>query len=80
MHFKGLPKVAGSVLLENQIRKLESKIHVFGHSHINCDVKLDNVRYIQNALSYPREKKFTNLPIKQIWQVEEVLEPIKTPD
>jgi Icc-related predicted phosphoesterase len=78
LRFKGLPKVAGSVLLEHQIRKLNSKIHVFGHSHINCDVKIDGVYYIQNALSYPREKQLSNLPLKQIWQFKKVIEPVNT--
>lgn len=78
LHFKGLSKVAGSILLERQIRKLNSKIHVFGHSHINCDVQINGIRYLQRALAYPQENNFTNLPIKQIWQFEEILDPVNS--
>jgi Calcineurin-like phosphoesterase len=54
--FKGLPKVAGCAALDEQIRALKSRVHVFGHSHIHCDRVIDGVRYIQNALRYPRER------------------------
>jgi predicted phosphodiesterase len=66
LRFRGLPKVAGSPALDRQIRRLGSAVHVFGHSHINCDKVIDKVRYVQNALSYPRERSFTELPIKLI--------------
>ncbi|HEY6330021.1 MAG TPA: hypothetical protein VI756_11840, partial [Blastocatellia bacterium] len=60
--FKGLPRVAGSVSLDRQIRVLSPEVHVFGHSHINCDKVIDGVRYVQNALLYPREREaLTNL-------------------
>jgi predicted phosphodiesterase len=57
LRFKGLPKVAGCVALDAQIRSLKSSVHVFGHSHIHCDRVIDGVRYIQNALRYPRERQ-----------------------
>jgi hypothetical protein len=71
LRFKGLPKVAGSNGLEGQIRKIGSTLHVFGHSHINCDKMIDNVRYVQNALSYPKEQSFDRLPVKLIWEAEQ---------
>ena len=64
--FKGLPKVAGSRLLEKQIRELQSATHVFGHSHINRDCVIDGVRYMQNALRYPRERADGGLSLKEI--------------
>jgi len=67
LRFKSLGKVAGCDLLENQIRKLQSIIHVFGHSHINRDCVIDGVRYIQNALSYPKERSTANLFLKEVW-------------
>jgi 3',5'-cyclic AMP phosphodiesterase CpdA len=67
LRFKGLPKVAGSNLLEDQIRELKSVIHLFGHSHINRDCVLDGVRYVQNALSYPRERFTSGLMLKELW-------------
>ena len=57
LRFRGLPKVAGSPRLERQIRALGAQIHVFGHSHIARDVVLDGVRYVQQPLGYPRERR-----------------------
>jgi hypothetical protein len=56
--------------LDEQIRKLGSAIHVFGHSHINRDLIIEGVRYIQNALSYPRERRSAEWPAKLIWDPE----------
>jgi predicted phosphodiesterase len=56
LRFKGLPKVAGCTALDEQIRRLQSRIHVFGHSHISCDRLIDGVRYVQNPLRYPKER------------------------
>lgn len=67
LKFKGLPKVAGCRLIESQIRELKSIIHVFGHSHINRDCNIEGVRYVQNALSYPRERSTSNLLLKEVW-------------
>ena len=67
LRFKGLPKVAGSLALDAQIRELKSVIHVFGHSHISCDKVIDGVRYVQNALCYPRERTSSSFPVKMIW-------------
>lgn len=67
LRFKGLPKVAGSTSVEDQIRRLGSVVHVFGHSHINYDCVIDGVRYVQNALAYPNERWYPRDAIKQIW-------------
>lgn len=56
LRFKGLPKVAGCTGIDEQIRRLQSRMHIFGHSHIGCDRVIDGVRYIQNPLRYPRER------------------------
>jgi predicted phosphodiesterase len=56
LRFKSLPKVAGSTWLDAQLRILNSRVHVFGHSHINCDRVIEGVRYVQNALRYPGER------------------------
>jgi predicted phosphodiesterase len=66
LRFKALPKVAGCKLIEKQIRELKSMIHIFGHSHINRDCVQDGVRYVQNALSYPRERTAEKLKLKEI--------------
>lgn len=66
LKFKNLPKVAGCRALEDQIRRLRSSVHVFGHSHINCDLVIDGVRYVQNALRYPRERARSSFDFKMI--------------
>lgn len=66
LRFKGLPRVAGTALLEKQIRALKSITHVFGHSHINRDCVIEGIRYVQNALSYPRERRADELVFKEI--------------
>jgi hypothetical protein len=66
LKFKELPMVAGCLGLDAQIRRLKSRVHVFGHSHISCDRIIDGVRYVQNALRYPRERAGMNFPLKAL--------------
>lgn len=71
LKFKALPQVSGCLAIDKQIRQINSTVHVFGHSHINWDVTIKGVRYIQNALSYPRERIYREKPtIKMIWSDE----------
>ena len=71
LFFKSLPLVSGSIKIEEMIRLIGSNVHVFGHTHINIDRSIDGVRYLQNALRYPRERKMfdqTNiLKLEQVW-------------
>jgi hypothetical protein len=67
LSFKNLPKVSGCARLDGQIRELKSVTHVFGHSHINTDRVIDGVRYVHNALLYPRERTAARFPLKLIW-------------
>jgi predicted phosphodiesterase len=66
LRFKGLPKVAGCAALDTQIRSLNARIHVFGHSHISCDCVIDGVRYVQHPLRYPRERTSAAFAMKMI--------------
>jgi Icc-related predicted phosphoesterase len=50
-----LRPVLGSESIDEQIRKLGSLVHVYGHYHMNADKKRDNITYVNNALGYPRE-------------------------
>jgi hypothetical protein len=65
--FQRLPEVAICEPLEDQIRRLGSVVHVFGHSHINRDLRLDGVRYVQHALRYPRERNRQTELVKLVW-------------
>ncbi len=52
--------VLGTSQLENHIRKLRSDIHVYGHSHVNRQVVMENTVYINNAFGYPHETRITS--------------------
>jgi len=67
MRFSWLPSISICKALEDQVRKLESRVHVCGHSHTNFDRVIDNVRYVQNAVRYPKERRTESFPIKLIW-------------
>ena len=47
--------VLGTTHLEQQVFRLHSAIHVYGHSHLNRRVLRDGTFYINNAFGYPHE-------------------------
>lgn len=51
--------VLGTDLLETQVRQIAPQIHVYGHSHVNQQVAIDGIRYINNAFGYPNETRIT---------------------
>jgi predicted phosphodiesterase len=51
--------VLGSAGLEEQLRALKTRIHVYGHSHVNRQVAIDDVVYINNAFGYPDETRIS---------------------
>lgn len=55
--------VLGSDLLDIQVRACAPQIHVYGHSHVNRQVVIDGVKYINNAYGYPSE---TRIAAKQL--------------
>jgi predicted phosphodiesterase len=57
---KLLYPILGSTRLESQLRRLNSSIHVYGHSHVNRKVKIDGVTYVNNAFGYPHETWITS--------------------
>ena len=62
-----LPHVSLCEKLDAQIRQLNSTVHICGHTHTTFDVVIDDVRYVQNAVRYPRERRTPSFPIKMIW-------------
>jgi predicted phosphodiesterase len=52
--------VLGTTLIEKQIRRLKSTIHIYGHSHVNRHAEIDGVSYINNAFGYPAESRITS--------------------
>lgn len=53
---KYLPKVVGTERLDEQIRRIQANIHVFGHTHIVWNEVADGIQYVQMCLKYPRER------------------------
>jgi predicted phosphodiesterase len=49
-------RVAGCSLLDAQIRRLGSQLHVYGHQHRNRDISIEGVRYVSHCMGYPRER------------------------
>lgn len=65
--FKGLACVSGSRCIEQFLRRIGSCVHVFGHTHIDIDVQIEGVRYVQHCLGYPDEKLgLTPFQLKEI--------------
>jgi len=50
-------RVAGTWVLDSQIRRLGSRIHVYGHQHRNRWVTIKGVHYVSHCLGYPHERK-----------------------
>lgn len=48
--------VLGSSGIEQQVRRMKSDIHIYGHSHVNRNVSINGVRYINNSFGYPHER------------------------
>lgn len=66
---RSLYPVLGTTRLEEQIRKLGSIIHVYGHSHVNHCVMKDNTLYLNNAFGYPYETQITSKKLKCILEI-----------
>lgn len=65
-------RVAGSSLIDEQLRRAGSILHVYGHQHINRDRVVDGVRYVAHCLGYPAERRRGMIRgieqgLKQVW-------------
>ena len=66
LRFRGLPLVAGSAGIEEQVRRIRPRVHVFGHTHIPVDEVIDGVRYVQHHFRRPAPGD-TRSPLKLVW-------------
>ena len=57
---KLLYPVLGSAQMDLQLRRFSPGIHVYGHSHVNRQMKIDGVLYINNAFGYPGETRIAS--------------------
>lgn len=48
-------RVAGSLGIDRQLRRLGARAHVYGHQHRNRDRMVEGVRYVSHCLGYPGE-------------------------
>jgi predicted phosphodiesterase len=60
--------VFGTTRLEEQIRRLQPHLHVYGHSHWNRRVTLDGITYVNNAFGYPRETATTAKCLRCVYE------------
>lgn len=63
--------VLGSEKLGLQVSQLKPDIHVYGHSHVNQSIKIDNVQYINNAFAYPREERISRKQLRCVFDLKE---------
>ena len=66
LRFKGLPLVAGTAALDEQVRRVGAAVHVYGHTHIADDRVVDGVRYVQHWLRPDADEL-----VKLVWPPEE---------
>ncbi|CAJ1398309.1 unnamed protein product [Effrenium voratum] len=52
-----VPKISGSDLLEEQIRRIKPTCHAFGHTHVGWDTVLEGIRYVHWPLGNVKEQK-----------------------
>ncbi len=69
-------RVAGSTLIEDQIRTLGSRVHVYGHQHRNRSRRCEGIWYVSNCLGYREERdrrSLLNPPtlVRGVWPLEE---------
>ena len=49
-------RVAGSTLIDEQLRRANAVMHVYGHQHRNRWRTEDGVLYVSNCMGYPKER------------------------
>lgn len=60
--------VFGTSLLDRQVEKLDSNIHIYGHSHVNNRVRKNNRLYLNNAFGYPHETRITSKRLALVYE------------
>jgi len=51
-----LPKIAGSDFVRRRVDSLQPDVHIFGHTHLPWDMRLEGVRYRSWPLGSPMEQ------------------------
>ena len=61
--------ILGSDRLDTQVRQLKSRLHVYGHSHVNRRVVIDGVKYVNNAFGYPHETRIAAKKLVSVYDL-----------
>ncbi len=70
-------RVAGCSRIDQQIRQLGSKMHVYGHQHRHRNRVIDGVHYVSHCLGYARERAILghNTQPRLIWDDGDFVRP-----
>jgi hypothetical protein len=60
--------VLGTKKLDIQIREVGAALHIYGHSHVNQNIIIDGIRYVNNAFGYPREGAIASKKLVCVYQ------------
>ncbi|PCJ23640.1 MAG: metallophosphoesterase [SAR86 cluster bacterium] len=60
--------VLGSEKLGLQVCQLNPDIHVYGHSHVNQNIEIDSIRYVNNAFAYPSESRISRKQLHCVYE------------
>lgn len=63
----GLKKTVGCEDIDDQLRSVRSKLHVFGHTHHKFAEVHNGVQYVQNPLGYPNERRTNSEPLMLVY-------------
>jgi Icc-related predicted phosphoesterase len=61
--------ILGTFRLEQQIRRLGSQIHIYGHTHVNNRINKNNTVYINNAFGYPHETRIARKELLCVYEL-----------
>ncbi len=68
IHKKLFP-VLGASRIDDQLREIGSSLHIYGHSHLNRNITLEGVTYINNAYGNPGEEMIARKQLKCVWEI-----------
>ena len=69
-HRRRVYPVLGSAALDAQVKRLNSTMHIYGHSHVNQSVVIDDIHYINNAYAYPKEYRIARKRLHCVFDTE----------
>ena len=61
--------VLGSRGLGRQVSQLKPDTHIYGHSHLNQLVKIDDISYVNNAFAYPKEDRISRKKLLSVLSI-----------